>query len=492
MIDDLLKLSTAWPLLLMVAGATLALALGLFLSVDLGSRLRVEWMGAFFVGVPLSLVAGVIITRRDLSLGEGSLFRPDIDDVVSGNWVSRGITLVCIAIAIERLVRFILRREYRGARGLGVVALLLTYIGSANFLSAFFGTPGGFTHHLVYAPIIALAVFAYAQQNSDQCVLIVRNTLMVFLLASLIVLAVRPEMVAETRYRAGLIPGITLRFYGFATHPNTLAPLCLLLLCGIRLRRFKAPLLNIAGVTLAFVCLFLTQSKTSIGLVLIGAGWFWLLDRRESLAAGGPAQQRRWQGLSVALGLLVVGLLGLVVLVALSVNDSFLPKLSHLVDRLQLTTLTGRTRIWDETLRAASQNWIFGYGPELWSVGFRIKVGLPFTHAHNQFIHAFGAAGVVGVLALVAYLAGLARLAWRTRVASRGVTAVLFLYLLLRGLTELPINISNAMQGEFIVQIFLLVVCIGASQPRTLAAAASNAVSSPAFYSYRRAPGALS
>lgn len=491
MIDDLLKLSSALPLLLMAAGASLALAFGFFISMDLGSRLRVEWMGAFFMGVPLSLVAGVIITRRDLSLGEGSPFRPDIDDVTSGNWVSRGITLICIAIALERLVRFVLRREYRGAEGMGVVALLLTYIGSANILSAFFGTPGGFTHHLVYAPIIALAVFAYAQRNSDQCVLIVRNTLMLFLLASLIMLAVRPEMVAETRYRAGLIPGITLRFYGFATHPNTLAPLCLLLLCAIRLRRFKAPLLNIAGVTLAFACLFLTQSKTSIGLVLIGAGWFWLLDQRDSAAAVGAAQQRRWKALSVALGFLVVGLLGLVVLVALSVNDSFLPKLGQLADRLQLLTLTGRTRIWDETLRAASDNLIFGYGPELWSVGFRIKVGLPFSHSHNQFIHTFGAAGVVGVLALVAYLAGLARLAWRTRVASKGVTVVLFLYLLLRGLTELPLNISNAMQGEFIVQIFLLAVCIGALQPRTRPVTASHALASPAFYSSRRAPGAL-
>lgn len=491
MIDDLLKLSAAWPLLLMVTGASLALAFGFFLSMDVGSRLRVEWMGAFFVGVPLSLMAGVFITRRDLSLGEGSPFRPDIDDVTSGNWVSRGITLVCLAIAIERLVRFVLRREYRGAKGLGVLLLLLAYVVSANIVSAFLGTPGGFTHHLVYAPIIAVAVFAYAQNNSNQCVLIVRNTLMVFLLASLIMLVLRPEMVAETRYRAGLVPGITLRFYGFATHPNTLAPLCLLLLCGIRLQRFKVPLLNVAGVALALICLFLTQSKTSIGLVLIGVAWFWLLDRRNSAAATGLAQQRRWQALSVALGCMFVGLLGLLLLVALSVNDGVLFKLAQLADRLQLTTLTGRTRIWDETLRAASENWMFGYGPGLWGVGFRIKVGLPFTHSHNQFIHTLGAAGVVGVLALMAYLVALARLAWQANAASKGVTIVLFLYLLLRGLTELPLNISNAMQGEFIVQVFLLVVCVGALKLQSRSNVSSQAVIAPAFYPPRRAPDAI-
>ncbi len=466
MINDLEKIALAWPLLLMVMLATVGVVAGLFLSLDLGSRHRFEWMGVFFIGVPLSLAAGVIITRRDLAFGADSPFRPDLADVASGNWVSRGITVVCLVIAIERLVRFVLRREYRQAQGLGVVAPLLVFIFSTNILSALLATPGGFNHQLVYAPLIALAVFAYAQQQSAQCIVIVRNTMALFLLASLTLLVVRPEMVAETHYLVGLIPGVSIRYYGFATHPNTLAPLCLLLLCAVRLRRFRLQWLNVAAVALAVVSLFLTQSKTSIGLVLLGAGWFWVLDRRNAAVTLGPVQYRRWQSVAITLGFLGVGLLGLSLLVALSINDNILLKLDHLANRLQLTTLTGRVRIWEETLRAAGDNWIFGYGPELWSLNFRIKVGLPFTHAHNQFVHTLGAAGVVGLVALMAYLVALARLSWRTRVASRGVSVVLFFFLLLRGLTELPLNISNAMQGEFIVQIFLLVVCVGAAKAK--------------------------
>lgn len=462
MINDLEKIATALPWLLIALGVTVALLLGFFLSVDLGSRFDLEWMGVFFIGVPLSLAAGVILTRRDLSLGEGSVFRPSVADVVSGNWASRGITLVCLVIATERLVRFIVRREYRDAKGLGVVLLLLAFIGSVNILAAFFGSPGGFTHHLIYAPIVALAVFAYAQRRSAQCIVIVRNTLMLFLLASLLLLVVRPEMVAETHYRAGLIPRLSLRFYGFATHPNTLAPLCLLLICAIRLQPYKASALNIAGGLLAFICLMLTQSKTSIGLVLLGVTWFWLKDRRA--AAASAAHLRQLQATSIAFGFLVTGLLGAALIATLLINSNAVDKVAHLSDRLQLVTLTGRTEIWDQTLRAASENWIFGYGPGLWDLGFRIKVGQPYTHAHNQFIHVLGAAGVVGLVALIAYLVALARFSWQARVGSRDVSTVLFVYLLLRGLTELPLNISNAMQGEFIVQLFLLVVCIGAVQ----------------------------
>lgn len=462
MINDLEKLTASIPWLLIALGLALILVTGFFVSVDLGSRSNAEWMGAFFIGVPLSLASSAIITRRDLSLGEGSVFRPDIADVASGNWVSRGITLVCLVIAIERLARFIVRREYQNARGMGVIALLLAFIGSVNILAAVFGSPGGFTHHLLYAPIVALAVFAYAQRQSAQCIVVVRNTLFVFLLASLLLLLLRPEMVAETHYRAGILPKLSLRYYGFATHPNTLAPLCLLLICSIRLQPYKGSTFNISGFVLSFVSLLLTQSKTSIALVLFGVAWFWLNDRRA--AAVGAVNLQKWQARSTTFFFLIAGLMGTVFIAIFLTNGDILEKGIRLAERLQLVTLTGRTQIWAETLRAARENWLFGYGPGLWDLVFRIKVGLPFTHAHNQFIHVFGAAGAVGLVSLVAYLVALARFSWQSRAASRDVSTVLFIYLLLRGFTELPLSVSNAMQGEFIVQLFLLVVCVGAAQ----------------------------
>ena len=464
MIQDLEQIAGAWPLLLTVLLATTGLLAAFFLTLDFGTRIRAEWMGIFFIGVPIALVAGVLINRRSLALGEDSPFRADFADAAAGNWISRGITALCLVIAVERIVRFVIRREFHQAKGMGVVLALMGYIGAVNLLAGLFGSPGGLNHHLIYAPIIALGVQSYAQTESQRCFAIVRNTLFVFLLASLAMLVVRPEMVAETHYRAGLIASVGLRFYGFATHPNTLAPLCLILLCSLRLRPFKVGLVHRFAALLAFVCLVLTQSKTSIILVLAGAAYFWFLDRHSAAAAAGTTRQREWQAQSVTVGFVAIGLIGLVMLLALLFYDPLLIKLSYVVDRLQLTTLTGRTRIWEATIGAAKDNWLFGYGPDLWGLAFRIESGLPFTHAHNQFIHTFGAAGVVGLFALVVYLVMLGRMAWQARSTSRGVTLVLFLFLLIRGLTELPLNVSNAMQGEFIIQMFLLVVGIGALQ----------------------------
>lgn len=462
MINDLEKLTASIPWLLIALGMALILVTGFFVTVDLGSRFNAEWMGVFFIGVPLSLAASAIITRRDLSFGEGSVFRPDIADVASGNWVSRCITLVCMIIAVERIGRFIVRREYKNAQGVGVIALLLTYIVSINILAAFFGSPGGFTHHLLYAPIVALAVFAYAQRRTAQCIIVVRNTLFVFLLASLAILLVRPEMVAETHYRAGIVSRLSLRYYGFATHPNTLAPLCLLLICCIRLRPCKVAVFNILGLAVAFVSLLLTQSKTSIALVMLGVAWFWFNDRRAAVV--GATNLQKWQARSITYSFLIAGLMGTVLIAIFLTNSDILEKGTRLADRLQLVTLTGRTLIWAETLKAARENWLFGYGPGLWDLAFRIKVGLPFTHAHNQFIHVLGAAGTVGLVCLFAYLIALARFSWQSREASKDVSTVLFIYLLMRGFTELPLNISNAMQGEFIVQLFLLAICVGSAQ----------------------------
>lgn len=192
------------------------------------------------------------------------------------------------------------------------------------------------------------------------------------------------------------------------------------------------------------------------------------------MAAVSKDDLRQWQARATTSVFLISGLAGSIFIAILLKDSSFFDGVMRLADRIQLGTLTGRTNIWAETFRAASNNWIFGYGPGLWDLAFRIKVGLPFTHAHNQFIHVFGAAGVVGLIALLAYLVALARFSWHTRTASKDVSLVLFMYLLLRGFTELPMNISNAMQGEFIVQLFLLVVCIGSVQISVARVAASG------------------
>lgn len=477
MMQDLIRLADAWPLLLAALLAVLLLIFGVIASQSIGQRLRLEWMWVFFVAVPAALVASVVFRGRDLSLGENSLaMLPDAEDIASGNLLTRAVTLVCLAIALERVARFFLSGEFRLAVARSPLLFMMGFIVSTNVLASLLGSPGGFRYQLLYAPLVALAVFAYAQTNAAQGVIALRNALLIFFVLSFAALALKPAWVADLHYRSGIIPGFDVRFYGFATHPNTLAPLCLLLICSVRLQGFKLAWMNWSAVALGVLGLLLTQSKTSIVLAAAGLAYLWWTDlQRRSRSLGGVARGQQ-QLLVLTCITLAAGLAVLFLLIAVMGESRLGDKILLLADRLQLSTVTGRTRIWDVSIQAAMQNPLFGYGPGLWDVPFRIRTGLPFTHAHNQFVHTFGAAGIVGLVALSAYLVSLGRLVWRTRGATRGVGVMLFGYLLLRGLTELPFNISNAMQGEFIVQLFLLIVCIGAvrttaaTQPATISA----------------------
>lgn len=452
-ISDLLS---AWPLLTTSLLVAVALLAALITSIDLGTRFRVEWMGAYFIGVAVSMVTSVLVSWRDLSRGANLPFQPDRSDI------GHGITLLCLAIAAERAFRFLLRREYQESRGNALLGALLAYILSVNVVSSLLGKPGGLHQHMFSAALVLLAVFAYAQSQPRRCIVIVRNTMLAFLLVSLLSLLVRPELVVDANYRDGILPGFTVRFYGFASHANNLAPLCLLLMCCLRLQRYDWVALDLLAWLIALSSIALTQSKTSIVLVLMALGYFWFLDQRQKVRDIGPKERRGWQAATLTSAVMCMALIGMLVLALQIGGGDFFAKLDTLDSREQLYTFTGRKTIWVETLRIVQESPLFGYGPGLWGLEMRIKTGLLFAaHAHNQFIHTLGAAGIVGLVALLFCLGALAVAAWRVRDTTRGVSLVLFMFLVLRGATEVPLSVANPMQIESLFQMVLLVICVG-------------------------------
>lgn len=467
------SLFNAWPLMLITLMIAIGMIIGVAAGLDAGSRFRVEWMGLFFAAVPVAMVVGVLIQGRVLGADSGFAWRPELEDFATTNSGSRIVTLLCLAVAAERVMRFILRQEYRGAVGAPLLWGFLIYVLAVNFISARLGSVPSFSHQFIYAPLFAVAMFAYVQHNGDRLIPLVRSAMFLLLGASLLMLAVRPSMVAETNYRAGLIASFGLRFYGFATHPNTLAPLCFVLMCALYLRPYRHRLLHGAAWATAWLSLVLTQSKTSIGLALVLMGVLWtreaLADAR--LRRGRAASGQRGLAIgAVALG--VVAIAALALLLAMLFNDSVTTKLSMAVNNAQFASLSGRTTIWNQTLKELAANPMFGYGPGLWSSDFQRKTGLLFTHAHNQYLQTLGAAGIVGLLALICFLLVLLRTAWQVRSETRGISVALAVYLLLRGLTEVPLSVSAAMQGEFLVQMFVLAVCIGGLRQRAASAPA--------------------
>ncbi|WNO06254.1 O-antigen ligase family protein [Rhodoferax mekongensis] len=457
-IDTVLR---SWPLLAGAMLFALALVLGFASFVHLGSNTRMELLGVYFVGVPLAMATAVILGGRDLTRMADSPFEIDLSAAESGNWISRGLTLLCLGIAAERLVRYYLKKDYRHAKGKGLVWAALFYILGSNMMPALLGTARGFTHQTLYALPIFMAIFAYAQGETVQILRWTRNTLLGFLALSLLWLAINPTLVAETNYRAGIIPGATLRFYGFATHPNTLAPLCLVLLGCLRLQPFARTSLNALSWAVAGLALALTQSKTSFFLVGLALLYFWYFDSKRLLVARGSMHYQRWSLKLVTLAVGGAAAIAAFVLYSSLSGGSIGDRLADFFDNNQFGTLTGRTQIWTATFQALADNPAFGYGPGLWGIEFRNKTGLQFTHAHNQYIQTLGSAGIVGLVTLIIYLAAFGLFAWRANRCTRGVSIGLFLFIVFRGITEVPLKMDNPFQSEFLTQMFLLALCVG-------------------------------
>jgi O-antigen ligase len=452
--EDLLA---SWPSLAAAAIAALV-ALGLLVVVVfIGSRIRLEWMWVFFVGVLLSMVVTVILQKRDLRLD----LAPELLGDPAADRASQVITLLCLAIAFERSLRFVFRGEYARARGGWMLLALMLYIVTVNLVAATLGSHGGASLHLLYAPLFTVAVFAYAQDHVDRCVSVSRNALFGFMLVSLAFFPFKREMVAEPNYAFTFIPGLTDRFYGFANHANTLAPLCFVLMVALFLQPFARRWLTGIAWLVAWVCMVLTQSKTSIGLAILLVAVLVLQEKlqrareRDGMAVG-LGTMRLLTGLSMVATLVVA-----LSVVALIANPNFAQKLPPMVDTQQVTSFTGRTTIWRETLKVVRDNPLFGYGPGLWDVEFQRRTGMPYAHAHSQYVQTLGAAGAIGLATLFFYLVVLLRTAWRARIGSRGVSLALVLFVIIRGITEVPLSVTSAMQGEFFAQMFMLAVCVG-------------------------------
>ena len=157
----------------------------------------------------------------------------------------------------------------------------------------------------------------------------------------------------------------------------------------------------------------------------------------------------------------IASLLVLVTLVFFSDLDVQLNDFFATSQGAQLLSLTGRDRIWAVAYDEWQRSPVFGYGPTMWDVAFRAAVGMPFaSHAHNQFMDTLSRSGAVGAGALIIYAATLLVLSIRFTKASRGLTLALFLGIVLRAVSEVPLLLFGY-GPELIAQLILLIVITG-------------------------------
>lgn len=449
---------------ILVAGAicaALAATLGMAGAVHVTSRRQHGYFHLVFYAILFVVAMTSLTTGRDLTTTIETFETPEVQ-------MSRGplmsllqpfMSLLILTVSGERIISHWLKRS---AGPQPHQFLLFTYvvfwIGTVA-APALFSTHPQFSHDFVYPLVIGMACVLASARERDLALEATRNGLLVFMAAGLLMIPINPSMVMDASYTQGLVAGVP-RMAGLAPHAVSMGLLSQLAMICLFIYPLRNVWLNRLAWVIGLSVLFLAQSKT---------GWiaFMLCSMCIIVLKFGPSfwkrvgDPRHPEFGVLAVLVFIFGVLAAGGVVFLSDLGTRLSNFFDTEQGAQLVSLTGRDQIWAIAWDEWKRNPVFGYGPSLWDINFRTALNMPnATHAHNQFMDTLSRAGAVGAAALVFYAVVLLVLSVRYAIQSQGLTLALFLGLLLRSISEVPLHLFGY-GAELIAQVLLLTVIAG-------------------------------
>jgi O-antigen ligase len=432
-------------------------SLGLMLHA--GTHIHKEPLPLLFFAIIIAIMAGPIATGRLIVEGLATS-EASVEEVSSSFWLNRIVTLGILALCAERILRFIIRREWTGVHSWGLFWLFAAFGLSNQILNGIFGSHPSFDHKYLYPFVIYFCLFLVAQKQPERCLRIARGALLFFFICSAIALVVIPSVVVQTGYGGGL-PGFSFRYYGLTTHANAMGPLALVFMICLWRFPFHSRWINRSSWFLVTVSLILTQSKTTITAAIVVALFLMIYRYRKQVMQRYPGGR---SGLFIGTVAFFCFSFSITILAVWFGSDA-IERTIHELDLAsggKLTSFTGRTIIWELAWQEFLASPLFGYGPSIWSPAYRASIGLgSAATAHNQLLHSLSSAGIVGAMGLIFYGAVLVIYAFRAAPLSDGISLALVGLMLFRSFTEAPFIITGIIQTEFFVHLLVLVVCVG-------------------------------
>lgn len=465
MIDFQVLFLAAFLLAAFFAAAAVSAGFGLIAHVAaIRQRGFFHWLFPIIVG---AMVLSVVLSRRSLS-NVDMLFggAQDLGAGVFSVWLGRLSSALGLAICVERLARFVFVRRSREGVTWAIFLAFVGFVLGNVLINGAAGTQPGFSHRSAYPVLAILVAVIIARDDSERSILWARNALLGLLIASACVAPLMPDMVFQKGYGGISLPGLKARYWGLATHANSLGPLAVVFLMLIWYLPFRSKIVNMVAWPLGFASLLLAQSKTAYVLALACLGV--MLIYRVL-----PWLRKAWQSSRGRSGVAAMLLLAMLVVIAVGTMLMFADwtrPIEHFLSTRaggDVLTLTGRNVIWAATLREWQLNLWFGYGPALWDLDYRYRAGLLYAfHAHNQFIHSLGSGGIIGLFTAVFYSLVLLVYSLRAATATRGLSVALLLFIGLRSITEVPLLLNGFGGPDFFTHLLLVLVCAGFTTPR--------------------------
>lgn len=239
------------------------------------------------------------------------------------------------------------------------------------------------------------------------------------------------------------------RMSGIAGHPNTLGFMtatAMLAFLHLFVNRFPVGRMIYIAVAVIFISLILTNSRTSLGGMLLMAMLYLALYFRAFVF------------------LSLIGVAGVAFILVSSLSSwDILPDLMRILSRSgdaeEVTSLTGRSHIWEQMFLLIEEKPYFGWGHARIAqvlIEHRDQIGFSIGQAHNQYLQIMFAGGIVGMflyaLGFVAALVPAFLLSMKERAPF--ILCVL-IYVLFAGLTE-TIMLSSVANNAYLVFIVCL------------------------------------
>ena len=423
------------------------------------------WFHYCFYGIFLTVAVQTIASGRDLSFANWlSAVSGPPQMAAWAAWETRIISVLLLLAAAERIVTAVFNARSSTKITLLLPAFVMYWLGVVAS-PALLGRYPKLSHEYLYPLIFGCAGLLVTQAESERAIQAARNALLMFIAAGVLFIPFNVGLVLETGYSQGYLPGVP-RMAGLAPYALQLGLIVQIAMFCLWDKPFKNSILNRLAWSLCLGVLVFAQSKTAWISFAFAAAIMLLLRQ------GAAVRKRLFDSENPVIGILIilatmVGVLLVAYTMVFGELGSKVMRFFDTDDGAKLLSFNGREEIWAITFAEWRQSPLFGYGPNLFSLEFRQSIGLlNATHAHNQFVDDLGRAGLVGATTLILYVLTLTVLCVRAAKATGGLSIALFLVIIFRGVSEVPLALYN--YGlDFAAHLLLLIVMVGASRINT-------------------------
>jgi O-antigen ligase len=431
------------------AGAV-AVVIGLGLTMHVENANRGLILPLLMPVMGSGMAASVLFSDRDLKFAS-----IDIGFIGGGTnpWILRAFTVTILLLGAARVVGALVRRDdgTYNTPGLSMFLWLSAYFVGSNMLPMALGTEPRFVHNLFYPFVLFAAFYVGRREALAPLVESGKWILTILMIGSLALAALKPALALQSNY-LGWLPGVNVRLWGLGSNANSIGPLALISLLLIYWQPWQRSWINWLAASVAFAVFVLAQSKT----VWLAAGLMALILMRYRAIESG-----RRVSSPAMIGLFLIGVLSTTALFLYADAGAFITKALSSKAGTQITTFTGRFQIWQVAFEEWRTNPLFGYGPSLWDADFRARIGMSFAFtAHNQFVHTLAEAGTVGFAGLMAYLAVVTPAVFRMASVTRGASVALYVFILVRCMTETPLLLDGILSAELMTHLLLFATAL--------------------------------